>query len=64
MIKRIIGAILMGIFGIIFSVLALPCIVIWITIYMIGVCIMVGYKGNIFGENESEENMSNKYKNV
>lgn len=64
MIKRIIRAILMGMFGIIFTMIVLPCIVGLITIYMIGVCIMAGYKGNIFGENESEENMSNKYKNI
>ena len=64
MIKGIIRAILMGIFGIIFSAIVLPGIVIWITIYMIGVCIMAGYKGEIFGEHESEENMSNKYKNI
>lgn len=64
MIKGIIRAILMSIFGIIFSVLVIPCIVVWITIYIIGVCIMAGYKGNIFRENESEENMSNKYKNI
>ena len=54
----------MSIFGIIFSVLVIPCIIVWITIYIIGVCIMAGYKGNIFRENESEENMSNKYKNI
>lgn len=54
----------MGIFGIIFTAIVLPCIVGLITIYMIGVCIMAGYKGEIFGKRKNEENMSNKYKNV
>lgn len=69
MIKRIIMATLMGIFGIIFSILVLPCIVGLITIYMIGVCIMAGYNGEIFGEKKSqleqtEQSEIDKYKNI
>ena len=64
MIKNIIYAILMGIFGLIISILTVPGICIMCMIYMIWVCIRIGYTGKIFSSDINVDMDTNKYKNI
>lgn len=64
MIKNIISAILMGIFGLIISILTVPGICIMCMIYMIWICIRIGYTGKIFSSDINVDVDTNKYKNI
>lgn len=54
----------MGIFGLIVSILTIPGICVMCMIYMIWVCIRIGYTGKIFSSDIDVNVDTNKYKNI